>query len=56
MTNLFNKQYLHFMIHKIQILQIIKMSGKSGEIIENNDFDELNEEQHDELMAFGQGH
>ena len=44
------------MIHKIQIWQIIKMSGKSGEIIENNDFDELNEEQYDDLMALREGY
>ena len=58
LTNLFNKQYLHFLIHKIQILQKTQMTSlpNSAEKIENNDLDELNEEQYDELMALRQGY
>ena len=61
-TYLFNKQYLnfilHFMILKIQILHKIQMTSlpNSAEKIENYDFDELNEEQYDELMALRKGY
>ena len=46
------------MILKIQILHKIQMTSlpNSAEKIENYDFDELNEEQYDELMALRKGY